>query len=171
MHEYSELRSAGAVATWDWWLERYFGLLGHPEPHTAGPGIDRGRGLWTKALPGVSERLSAFREAGVRIAVISNSDGSVEESLTAAGLAAFFEVILDSAVVGASKPDPAIFAHACSVTSVEPDRCWYVGDSKFHDVGGAENAGFAAAWLVDPLGFGSGSMRVESVAALPDALG
>lgn len=167
MAEFSTLKANGNGASWEWWLERYFELLGHPAPATAGESIDKGRGLWRFALPGVREAVARIRESGVRVAVISNSDGSVGQSLVDAELAHLFETIVDSALVGVSKPDPQIFELACRKLDVDPSGCWYVGDSEYHDVAGAEGAGFAAAWLVDPLGLGSSERRINSVADLP----
>ena len=136
MAEFSTLRADGSQVTWDWWLERYFALLGHPAPERAGPAIDRGRGLWRYPLPGVGKAVAGLRDSGVRVAVISNSDGSVGQSLADAELAGLFEDIVDSSLVGVAKPDPAIFELACERLDVEPGRCWYVGDSEFHDVAG-----------------------------------
>lgn len=169
--EFSMRKTRGETVAWEWWLERYFGLLGHPEPAMAGPAIDNGRGLWRYALPGVAAAVERVRSAGVRVAVISNSDGSVAGSLAEAGLAAMFENIIDSAVVGISKPEPGIFDLACDRLGVGPDRSWYIGDSEYHDIAGALAAGFAAAWLVDPLDLGAAEQRVKSVADLPDLIG
>ena len=170
MSEFSNMKLAGNDATWEWWQERYYALVGHPSPASAGPMLDNGRGLWSYPIPGVIEAVVRIGTSGVRVAVISNSDGSVEESLHRAGFADVFEAILDSAVIGASKPDRAIFDLACARLGVEPDECWYVGDSEYHDIGGAVDAGFAAAWLIDPLGLGTTANTIRSVAELPDLL-
>ncbi len=167
MAEFSTMKAEGNAASWEWWLERYFQLLGHPAPATAGASIDKGRGLWRFALPGVREAVDRIRESGVRVAVISNSDGSVEQSLVDAEMASLFEAIVDSAIVGVSKPDRQIFELACRELDVDPARCWYVGDSEYHDVGGALGAGFDVAWLVDPLGLGDSERRIDSVTDLP----
>ena len=46
-----------------------------------------------------------------------------------------------------------------------------MGDSLFHDVAGARRAGYAQAWLVDPLGLNlDHTRRVPSVAELAEAL-
>lgn len=167
MAEFSAMKLAGHAATWEWWQERYYTLVGHPEPSVAGPTLDNGRGLWSHPIPGVIEAVEQIGRSGVRVAVISNSDGSVEASLHRAGFGELFEAILDSAVVGAAKPDRAIFELACDRLDVEPGECWYVGDSEYHDVAGAQAAGFATAWLVDPLGLGSAATTIRSVAELP----
>jgi HAD superfamily hydrolase (TIGR01662 family) len=167
MFEFSSMKRRGSEATWVWWQERYYGIVGHPEPAAAGPALDNGRGLWSFAIPGVREAIQAISQAGIRVAVISNSDGSVTESLGRAGFGDLFETIVDSAVVGTAKPDPAIFRLACEAVDVDASECWYVGDSEYHDVDGAEGAGFAAAWLVDPLRLSTVDRKVASVADLP----
>lgn len=167
MAEYSDLRMGGAEHGWDWWLERYFTLLEVPDPHLAGERVDRGFGLWRHPLDDVAKTLSHLSQQGVRLAVVSNSDGSVTESLAVAGLAGEFEFIIDSHEIGVSKPDPAIFEAALDRLRLEPDDTWYIGDSVFHDVNGALGASIARAVLVDPYGLGpDGVDRVDSVADL-----
>ena len=167
MAEYSDLRIQGEDLSWDWWLERYFTLLGVPDPHLAGDRIERGFGLWNHPLSDVAETLSRLRLDGVRMAVVSNSDGSVANSLVSAGLADEFEFIIDSHEIGVSKPDPAIFEAALNRLGLDPEDVWYVGDSLFHDVYGALGASLARGILVDPYGLApDGVERVESVACL-----
>lgn len=171
MAEFSRLKLGGDGATWDWWLERYFLLLGHPEPAAAGVTLDRGWGLWTWPIAGAVEALEEIRSSGIRIAVISNSDGSVRSSLDEAGFGGLFEFVIDSHEVGVKKPDPAIFTHALDRLDLQPSEVWYVGDSEYHDVGGARSAGLAAGWLVDPLDLHQAvEQRVASVAELPEVL-
>lgn len=170
MSEFSSHRISGAELTWDWWLEVYFGRLGHPEPRAAGPALQRGFGIWTWPIPGVVEAVGRLADSGVRVAVVSNSDGSVEESLTRAGYDGLFEFVIDSELVGVKKPDPAIFEIALEQLGMDRASVWYVGDSEYHDVGGARAAGLARGILVDPLRVGRGD-TVYSVSSLPGMLG
>jgi putative hydrolase of the HAD superfamily len=82
------------------------------------------------------------------LGVVSNFYGNVERILDDAGLAALLDTIIDSAVVGVSKPDPAIFALALQRIDCEPAEVLYVGDSFEKDVVGAHAAGLRTAWLV-----------------------
>ena len=150
MAEFSDRGLQGHALDWDWWLERYFGLLGVADPHLAGERIAHGYGLWNHSLDGVAEAIEAMLRSGIRVAVVSNSDGSVTESLARAGLAHLFEFVIDSHDVGVSKPDPRIFEAALQRMGVDPSQAWYVGDSVFHDVNGALAASMAKAVLVDP---------------------
>jgi HAD superfamily hydrolase (TIGR01509 family) len=167
MAEYSDLRLAGQDVDWDWWLERYFTILDVADPHVAGETLERGFGLWNHPLDGVGKAIELLRGSGVRVAVVSNSDGSVRGSLGKAGLLDLFEFVIDSHEAGVSKPDPRIFQAALERMGLEPSNAWYVGDSVFHDVNGARGAGLARAVLVDPYGFGPADVStIGSVAEL-----
>ena len=104
MAEYSDRRLAGQDVDWDWWMERYFTILGVADPHLAGEKTDRGYGLWNHALEGVGKAVGQLRDSGVRVAVVSNSDGSVRGSLGQAGLLDLFEFVVDSHEVGVPSP-------------------------------------------------------------------
>ena len=106
--------------------------------------------LWGRVAPDTRATLDRLRGAGLRLGVVSNSDGRVEEALVAAGLRDQFEVVLDSALVGVEKPDPAIFRAALAALDVQPDEALYVGDLYEVDVVGARAAGMDAVLLLPP---------------------
>ena len=108
-------------------------------------------GLWRFVLPGVPEALARFRALGLRLVVVSNSDGTCERLLGQLGLREPFHAVLDSAVVGHEKPDPRIFEHALGVAGSPPERVVHVGDLFHADVTGARAAGLHAV-LLDPYG-------------------
>lgn len=105
--------------------------------------------LWSWVLPRVREGLTALRAAGLDLIVVSNSDGSVERGITEQGLREYFSAVVDSHVVGAEKPDPAIFHHALELAGAAPERTLHVGDMYSADVVGARAAGVHAL-LLDP---------------------
>jgi putative hydrolase of the HAD superfamily len=105
--------------------------------------------LWRWLIPGVVDSLDAFKAIGLRLVVVSNSDGTVEQGLTEAGLRPYFDVVVDSTLVGFSKPDPRIFQHALTASSAHPTRVIHVGDMYHADVVGARQAGLHAL-LLDP---------------------
>ena len=84
----------------------------------------------------------------VALGVVSNFYGNLERILADAGFAVLLDTIIDSARVGVSKPDPAIFALALQQVDCEPAEALYVGDSFEKDVVGARGAGLRSAWLV-----------------------
>ena len=110
------------------------------------------RHLWSAMHPGTPAALARMRQAGLRLGVVSNSDGRVEEALAAAGIRADFEVIVDSRLVGFEKPDPRIFRLALARAGVEPGQAVYVGDLYSVDVIGARAAGIEGI-LLDPRGY------------------
>jgi putative hydrolase of the HAD superfamily len=100
--------------------------------------------LWSGIAPDTHDALSRLRTAGLRLGVVSNSDGRVEEALRAAGLTGYFDVIVDSTHAGVEKPDPAIFRPALEALGVGPEEAVYVGDLYDVDVAGARAAGLSA---------------------------
>ena len=127
--------------------------------------------LWCRTVPGTLEALDRLRAAGLRLGVVSNSDGRVEEALRAAGIDDRFDVILDSALVGVEKPDPAIFRAALTALDVGPEEALFVGDVYGVDVVGARAAGIEAVLLVaDASEPGPACRRVDSLVALADDL-
>ena len=172
MDAYARMRLAGDDKGWAWWQDHFYGGVGMPQPELGAGLTDNGFGLWTVAIDGTVEAVTRLREAGIRRAVVSNSDGSVRDSLSRAGFDDLFEFVVDSHELGVAKPDPAIFAHSLARLEVEPAAAWYVGDSIYHDVGGANAAGLAVPVLVDPFHLAvEHSPRIESVALLPALLG
>ena len=105
--------------------------------------------LWRWVLPGVPEALASLRELGLRLVVVSNSDGSIERGLAEVGLRPYFSAVVDSAQVGFEKPDPRIFEHAIRHSGVSGRRALHVGDLYDADVAGARAAGVHAV-LLDP---------------------
>lgn len=82
------------------------------------------------------------------LGVVSNFYGNLATVCHDAGLGAFFRVIVDSAVVGVSKPDPRIFRHALDALGVAPAQATFVGDSLPRDMGGARGVAMPHIWLI-----------------------
>jgi putative hydrolase of the HAD superfamily len=129
------------------------------------------RHLWTAVADDAPEALARLRGAGLRLGVVSNSDGRVEEALELAGLRRYFDVVVDSARAGVEKPEPAIFRAALEALGVPAAAALYVGDLYEVDVVGARAAGMRAMLLL-PAGAppSAGCASVHSLAALADHL-
>ena len=158
------------------YLEALFLLAGAPELSLPGVRDELLRlhleqHLWSAVHERTAHALARLRDAGVRLAVVSNSDGRAEEALRAAGLLDYFAVVLDSQLVGVEKPDPAIFRLALERLGVAAADALYVGDLYEVDVVGARAAGMDVV-LVDPLRtHGGADVRTYgSVAELVDDL-
>jgi putative hydrolase of the HAD superfamily len=102
------------------------------------------RHLWCAVAHDTHAALRRLRAAGLRLGVVSNSDGRVEAALEAAGLLQFFDIVLDSGRLGVEKPDPAIFRAALDQLQIAPHEALYVGDLYEVDVEGARSAGMEA---------------------------
>lgn len=165
--------------------------------------VDHGvRGYsWAHVGLGAIDGLRTVAALGLPMGVVSNSDGTVESDLRRLGicyapasLAAAAApaspaapepaeaglsgvpvgVVIDSAVVGVAKPDPAIFYLALSALRVPPGgTVLHVGDSLRYDVAGALAAGLQPVHL-DPYGFcpaPDGHPHIRSLADLPSLIG
>jgi phosphoglycolate phosphatase len=81
--------------------------------------------------PGVEEFLSACREAGRPLAIVSNNTGaSVRAYLDRAGLTAFVQHIeaRDPSNPALMKPSPHLIERAAQALAVAPERCTLIGD-------------------------------------------
>jgi putative hydrolase of the HAD superfamily len=129
------------------------------------------RNLWRRILPGVPEALGRLRASGLRLAVVSNANGTIDALFQDLGLDAYFDVQLDSYVEQIEKPDPRLFARALERLDVRAERALHVGDLYHVDVVGARSAGVAAA-LIDSGGLyeDADCPRFPSLPAFVDAL-
>ena len=116
-------------------------------------------GVWGRLAPGSLDGLAALAATGVALAIVSNSDGTLEDRLRREGICQVgpgagvpMAVVIDSDAVGVAKPDPAIFHLALRATGVAPDRALHIGDTVGADVEGARAAGVRPVHL-DPYGF------------------
>ncbi len=79
--------------------------------------------------------------------LVSNFYGNVEAVLSDFGLKKFFHKIIESAVVGVRKPDPAIFRMGVEALGLSPEEVLVVGDSFKKDIQPALSLGCKVAWL------------------------
>lgn len=110
---------------------------------------DEGWRLWSHVLPGVREALEQFKNMGLQLGVVSNSDGTVEEQLARYDLRSYFDAVIDSHIVGVEKPDPRIFHIALEMSDARAERSLFIGDVYDIDVLGPRAAGMHAV-LLDP---------------------
>jgi len=131
----------------------------------------RASNAWRRVGAGVRESLERLRGAGLKLAVVSNSEGTIEQMLSEIGLRELFVTVIDSSVVGFTKPDPRIFALALERLGVDAGDALMVGDSPSADVDGAHAVGIRAA-LIDPYDFypWSRAPRFRDVTEVTDAL-
>jgi FMN phosphatase YigB (HAD superfamily) len=121
------------------------------------------------AFPDAAPALEVLTAQGRRLAVVSNWDVSLPPVLRRLGLAGRFEVVVHSAGVGASKPDPRPFLVALERLALAPEECVHVGDDPVNDVQGAAAAGLRAI-LVDRSSASPGPHTVASLGDVPALL-
>lgn len=129
----------------------------------------RRHNLWETVPPGVPEALARLRGLGLTLVVASNANGTVKAHFERIGLAASFDLVLDSHDIGVEKPDPAFFAHGLRAIGRRADEALHVGDFYSIDVAGARAAGLEA-WLLDVAGVNADRdcPRFPSLAAVVD---
>jgi putative hydrolase of the HAD superfamily len=186
-----ELADAGSLREhdrriWTLWERGYLRGLGVPEPRldeavTAMTTLVTGTGpknVWRDLL---QENIDGFRRivaSGLSVAIVSNNNGTAEEQLRDFGICQVgpgplpgVAIVVDSALVGVAKPDPAIFLPALRALDTTAARTLYVGDTVHADVHGATAAGMPVVQL-DPYDLHAdfAHARMPDVGALADLL-
>jgi HAD superfamily hydrolase (TIGR01549 family) len=112
--------------------------------------FDKTEGMWRVVMKESTAALTRLKERKLKLGVISNADGRIANLLTQTNLTGYFDVVLDSHVVGVEKPDPRIFKMALEKLKVAAAEAVYVGDMYAIDVLGARRVGITPV-LMDPL--------------------
>ena len=182
-----------------WWREyllTYIASCGVPEEQCEALAVQVDHGVrgysWAHVGIGAVDGLRAVAALDLPMGVVSNSDGTVESDLRRLGVCYAPQtpevpdarkapdtpeltgvpvgVVIDSAVVGVAKPDPAIFSIALNALHVPSGgTVLHVGDSLRFDVAGALAAGLQPVHM-DPYGFcpePAGHPHIRSLADLP----
>lgn len=106
------------------------------------------RHVWCGPDPAAARVLDGLKREGLILAVISNTeDGRLIDSLEAAGISSYFDLLIDSHLVGFRKPDPAIFNLTLKRLGLQADEAAYVGDSYAHDALAARAIGLRGILL------------------------
>ncbi len=80
--------------------------------------------------PHVRESLAVLAEAGVRMAVVTSTEGDrARHHLRTADLLHRFERVTGGDEVSATKPDPAPYRETAAALGVDPSDCWAFEDS------------------------------------------
>ena len=115
--------------------------------------------------PEVPEALDRLRDAGLRLAALTNNTAEVAEAqLGNAGLSDRFEKILSADTVRRLKPAPEPYRAAAEALGVETAQVRLVAAHAW-DVAGAMRAGCAAAFVARP------GMVLDPLAEPPDVVG
>ncbi len=82
-----------------------------------------------------------------RLVLVSNFYGNIRTILRDSSLLGLFDEVIESAVVGVRKPDPAIFALGVSALRLSAPETAVVGDSFTKDIIPAHSLGCHTVWL------------------------
>jgi putative hydrolase of the HAD superfamily len=114
--------------------------------------------VWCQPVPGSRAGVAALAAAGLRLAVTSNSDGTIADHLrrhewvqVGSGPGVEVEVVTDSGCIGAGKPAPEVYANTVDGLGLPAERILHVGDSVVYDVDGATASGLQSVHM-DPFG-------------------
>jgi len=114
------------------------------------------RAVW-RVYDDVRPTLKRLRQRGYRLAVISNWDERLKPLLIDLQLSDYFETIVVSVDVGATKPSPKIFDHTLAVLNLPATAVLHVGDSVDEDIVGPQQCGISAL-LLDRTGKSTNSL-------------
>jgi phosphoglycolate phosphatase len=104
--------------------------------------------------PGVMEGVAAMKQAGYRLACVTNKAARFTEPLlVATGLAPFFELTVSGDTLPKKKPDPLPLLHICAHFGTRPEHALLIGDSLNDSV--AARAAGCPVFLV-PYGYNGG---------------
>ena len=101
-----------------------------------------------RAVPGATALLVALREAGFRIAIVTNNIVLEQKlKLRHCELDGLIDELITSEEVGAAKPDTRIFDEALSRLSITADEAVMIGDAWHTDIEGALAANIRPIWF------------------------
>jgi putative hydrolase of the HAD superfamily len=103
--------------------------------------------LWEYVPPAVLPALAALRARGLKITIVSNSNGKLRVLFDRLALAGCVDCMLDSHDEGVEKPDPRFFDLALERSGARRETTIHVGDLYHVDVVGARNAGLRGVLL------------------------
>lgn len=103
--------------------------------------------LWELVPDNVRPALTALRDHGLTLVVVSNANGTLRAHMDRIGLASHLDIVIDSCDEGVEKPDPRLFEIALERAGARRESTIHVGDLYQVDVVGARAAGLRAVLL------------------------
>jgi len=98
-------------------------------------------------FPGAHQTLDALRDAGVRLALVTNGGAESQRAkIERFELAHRFEHVQIEGEHGFGKPDERAYRHAMAALGVEPHETWMVGDHLEWEVIAPQRLGIYAIW-------------------------
>ena len=99
-------------------------------------------------FPGALDLLRELRAAGMKLGLLTNGVSETHrEQIALLQITEYFDAIFLADEVGMVKPDPLLFAHACTKLRTSPSESAMVGDRYERDILGALDAGLFTIWV------------------------
>jgi 2-haloacid dehalogenase len=126
-------------------LEAFCRERGWPYRPSDGEALVRSMRSWGP-FPDTRPALLQALDAGLRLAIISNTDNDIiEHSLRHLELP--FEMVITAQDAGAYKPADVVFEHALGRLGEAPERILHVAFGFKYDIGPAQRHGLRTAWV------------------------
>lgn len=112
--------------------------------------VDMARYINGKTLALLKENklvLEHLKQKGYPMVLVSNFYGNINQVLKDAGIDGYFEDVIESAVVGVRKPNPAIFALGVCALDLPASQVLVVGDTYVKDIIPAHKLGCHTLWI------------------------
>lgn len=112
--------------------------------------VDMARYINAKTLALLKENklvLEHLKQNGYPMVLVSNFYGNINQVLKDAGIDGYFEDVIESAVVGVRKPNPAIFALGVCALDLPASQVLVVGDTYGKDIIPAHKLGCHTLWI------------------------
>lgn len=106
-----------------------------------------GAGCW-EVYADVPPTLTALKERGMTLGVVSNFDERLESILSSVGLTRYLDFIVATYKIKRAKPDPQMFHEALKIASVDAANAMHIGDDYVMDYLTPKAVGMRALWLI-----------------------
>ena len=101
-----------------------------------------------RPFPGAIETLRVLRDAGLRMALITNGAGDAQRAkIERWDLAGHFECVVIEGELGVGKPDTRVYVHVLEQLRAGPRDAWMIGDNLEWDVAAPQRLGIFAIWI------------------------
>jgi 2-haloacid dehalogenase len=138
--DYMPYREVLARSLRTWMEERDY-----PWREEEGEALLRSMRSW-QPFPDTRPALLRAREAGLQLAIISNTDRDIIEH-TVRQIGVPFDAVITAEDAGAYKPADAVFDHALAELDVPPEEILHVAFGFKYDIGPAARHGMRTAWV------------------------
>ena len=146
--EMSSVSDSSSVSNSEASSESLFLSLSDSEIHQIA--VDMARYINAKTLALLNENrqvLEHLKQAGYPMVLVSNFYGNINQVLKDAEIDGYFKEVIESAVVGVRKPNPAIFALGVCALDLPASQVLVVGDTYGKDIIPAHKLGCHTLWI------------------------